>query len=133
MKGLKVELRCMHTHVTGALGGLRVPLNVEDDKMALSFAKSFVTDLAACGARLMRTGAEDKDLALDMAASLGALADARLRHNHMGEHMMQYDRTAVHLLRKRSAIHKNGKLAGRVSAECTAILKTHKHLFRVKG
>jgi hypothetical protein len=133
MKGLKVELRCTHAHVAGAPGGLRVPLNVEDDKMGIAFAKSFVTDVAACGARLMRAGPEDKDLALDMAASLGALADARLRHNHVGEHMMQHDRTAVHLLRKRSAIHKNGKLAGRVSAECTAILKTHKHLFRVKG
>lgn len=132
MKGLRVELRCTHA---GAQGGLRVPLNVEDDKMGLSFAKEFVMDLAACGARLMRTGAgaEDKDLALDMAASLGALADARLRHNHVGEHMMQHDRAAVHLLRKRSVVRKNGKFADRVHADFSAILKTHKHLFRVKG
>ncbi|MBD38795.1 MAG: hypothetical protein CMB11_00220 [Euryarchaeota archaeon] len=133
MKGLKVELRCTHAHVQGALGGLRVPLNVEDDKMGIAFAKGFVVDVAACGARLMGAGADQKELALDMSASLATLSDARLRHNHMGEHMMQYDRTAVHLLRKRSAIHKNGKLAGRVSAECSAILKTHKHLFRVKS
>ncbi len=133
MKGLKVELRCTHTHVTGATGGLRVPLSVDDDKMALSFARSFVTDVAACGAQLMRQGVDEKELALDMAASLGALADSRLRHGHVGEHMMQHDRMAVHMLRKRSAIHKNGKFSGRVSAESMAILKTHKHLFRVKG
>lgn len=135
MKGLKVELRCTHAHVAGAgaPGGLRVPLNVEDAKMGIAFAKGFVTHLAACGAHLMRQGADEKELALDTAAALGALADARLRHNHMGEHMLQHDRTAVHLLRKRSAINKNGKLAGSVSADCAAILKTHKHLFRVKG
>jgi hypothetical protein len=133
MKGLKVELRCTHAHAQGAPGGLRVPLNVEDDKMGLAFAKGFVVDVAACGARLMAAGAEQKELELDMSASLATLADARLRHNHAGEHMVQHDRTAVRLLRKREAIHKNGKLAGRVSAECSAILKTHKHLFRVKG
>jgi len=133
MKGLKVELRCTHAHVQGAPGGLRLPLNVEDEKMGIAFAKGFVTDLAACGARLMRTGADSKELALDMSASLATLSNARQRHNHMGEHMMQHDRTAVHLLRKRSAINKNGKFAGRVPADFTAILKTHKHLFRVKG
>lgn len=135
MKGLKVELRCTHTHAAGALGGLRLPLNVEDEKMSIAFAKGFVTDIAACGAHLLRQGVDEKELALDMACSLAALSDARLRHNHVGEHMLQHDRTAVHLLRKRSAIHKNGKFAGpgRVPADCCAILKTHKHLFRVKG
>jgi len=133
MKGLKVELRCVHAHVAGSTGGLRMPLNVEDDKMDIAFAKNFVTDVAACGARLMRATAEHEDLALDMDASLSALSDARLRHNHMGESIMQYDKTAVHLLRKRTAINKSGKFVGRVSAECSAILKTHKHLFRVKS
>lgn len=135
MKGLKVELRCTHTHAAGAPGGLRLPLNVEDEKMSIAFAKGFVTDIAACGAHLLRQGVDEKELALDTACSLAALADARLRHNHVGEHMLQHDRTAVHLLRKRSAIHKNGKFAGpgRVPADCCAILKTHKHLFRVKG
>lgn len=133
MKGLKVELRCVHAHVEGAPGGLRVPLNVQDDKMDLAFAKSFVMDVAACGARLMHAGAGEADLALDMVASQAELADKRLRHNHMGEQMMQRDRVAVHLLRARSAVNKNGKFAGHVSAECSAILKTHKHLFRVKG
>ena len=60
LKGLKVELRCTHTHVAGAPGGLRLPLNVEDEKMSIAFAKGFVTDIAACGAHLLRQGGGDR-------------------------------------------------------------------------
>jgi hypothetical protein len=40
---------------------------------------------------------------------------------------------AVYLLRKRARLHKSGRFAGRVSAECSAILKTHKHLFKTNA
>ena len=135
MQGLKVELRCAHETKAGAHGGIRLPLNASDAKMDLAFARGFVTDVAACGSRLMRSivGDEDKDLAIDMTAALDGLADARLRHNHVGDALLQRDVMAVHLLRNRSAITKAGKFAGRgVRADANAILKTHKHLFRVK-
>lgn len=134
MHGLKMEFRCAHAHVAGSSGGLRLPLKTTDDKMDIAFAKGYVTDVAACASRLMTMAAEeDKDLQLDMAAALEGLADARLRRNHMGEHMMQHDKTAVWMLRDRSAINKQGRFVGRVPAICSAILKTHKHLFRVKN
>lgn len=133
MQGLKVELRCAHEITTGAHGGIRLALNASDEKMDLAFAKGFVTDVAACGSRLVRTGDEDKNLALDMTAALDGLADARLRHNHVGDSMQQRDVIAVHMLRNRSALTNAGKFAGKgVRADSNAILKTHKHLFRVK-
>ena len=133
MHGLKVDFRCAHVHAAGVRGGLRLPLKTDDEKMDIAFAKSYVTDVAACASRLMTVAAEeDKDLQLDMDATLAGLADARLRRNHMGEHMMQHDKTAVRMLRDRSTINKQGRFAGRVPAVCQAILKTHKHLFRVK-
>lgn len=131
---LKVEFRCLHDHVEGSNGGIRLPLNVSDSKMELDYAKGFLIDLAACGARLMRVGQEDRDLAIDMTASLDALANARLGHGHVGDAMLQRDVIAVCQLRQRSAITKQNRFAGRGGrADANAILKTHKHLFRVKG
>ena len=131
---LKVEFRCLHDHVEGSSGGIRLPLNASDSKMDLAYAKGFLVDLAACGARLMRVGQEDKDLAVDMTASVDALANARLAHSHVGDAMLQRDVIAVCQLRQRSAITKQGRFAGRgARADANAILKTHKHLFRVKG
>ena len=131
---LKVEFRCLHDHVDGSSGGIRLPLNVSDSKMDIGYTKGFLIDLAACGARLMRVGQEDKDLAIDMTASLDALSNARLGHSHVGDTMLQRDVIAVCQLRQRSAITKQNRFAGRgARADANAILKTHKHLFRVKG
>ena len=44
----------------------------------------------------------------------------------------QRDVLAVDLLRRGGVLTKAGRFAGRVRAECSAILKTHKHLFRVE-
>jgi hypothetical protein len=133
MQSLKVELRCAHETSGTARGGIRLPLNVADATMDIGFAKSFVVDLAACGATLMRAGLDTKDVALDMNSALDSLADARLRHNHAGDQMQQRDCVAVYLLRNRSAVNKNGRFAGHLPANCNAILKTHRHLFKVKA
>ena len=48
--------------------------------------------------------------------------------------MLQRDVIAVCQLRQRAAITKAGRFLGRETrADANAILKTHKHLFRVKG
>ena len=134
LEGLKVEFRCLHDHVAGSNGGILLPLNTSDKKMDIAYAKGFLNDLAACGSRLMCVGQEDKDLAIDMTASLDALANARLSHSHVGDAMLQRDVIAVCQLRQRAAITKAGRFLGRETrADANAILKTHKHLFRVKG
>ena len=134
VEGLKAEFRCLHDHAEGSSGGIRLPLSVSDSKMDIGYAKGVLVDLAACGSRLMRVGQEDKDLAIDMSAALDALANARLVHSHVGDAMLQRDVIAVCQLRQRSAITKVGRFAGRgARADANAILKTHKHLFRVKG
>ncbi len=134
LQGLKAEFRCLHDHVEKSTGGIRLPLSLTDSKMDIAYAKGFLADLAACGARLMRVGQEDKDLAIDMSAALDALGNARLSHSHVGDAMLQRDVIAVCQLRQRSAITKAGKFAGRgARADANAILKTHKHLFRVKS
>ena len=131
MLGLKVELRCAHEQApTGATGGVRLPLDVRDAKMDLAFARPFVLDVASCGARLMAPDPPYADLQLDADAAFAELNDLRLQHAHTGDQILQRDVIAVHLLRKRTRLHKSGRFAGRVSAECSAILKTHKHLFK---
>jgi len=131
MLGLKVELRCAHDQgASGAHGGVRLPLDVRDNKMRVVFALPFVVDVASCGACLTRPDPPCADMQLDMDAAFAELNDLRLQHAHVGDQILQRDVIAVHLLRKRSRLHKSGRFAGRVSAECSAILKTHKHLFK---
>ena len=60
------------------------------------------------------------------------LAEARARHAHIGDAMLHHDIVAVYLLRQRTAVTKAGRFVGRVRADCNSILKTHKHLFKVK-
>ena len=133
MKCLQVEFRCTHEKPKSGRGGggLRVPLNVEDEKMDLAYTKDLVMDIASCGARLM-VSQENKDLPLDMTTTLASLEEARARNAHIGDSIRQYDIMAVYLLRHGTAVGKTGRFAGRVRADCNAILKTHKHLFRVK-
>lgn len=134
MLGLKVELRCAHEQApTGATGGVRLPLDVRDAKMDLAFTRPFVLDVASCAARLMLPDPPYADLQLDMDAAFADLNDLRLQHAHVGDQMLQRDVIAVHLLRKRTRLHKSGRFAGRMSAECSAILKTHKHLFKTNA
>jgi hypothetical protein len=67
-----------------------------------------------------------------MDASLDHLNDLRLQHAHVGDRILQRDVMAVDLLRRGGLLHPSGRFVGSVRAECNAILKTHKHLFRVK-
>lgn len=128
--GLKVGLWC--THQEAAKGGMRLPLDVRDEKMDLAFAKSTVHDIASCGARLMQPSPSFAELRLDMDATLAHLNDLRVQHAHVGELILQRDVLAVDLLRRGGVLNTSGRFVGRVRAECTAILKTHKHLFRVQ-
>lgn len=129
MLGLKVGLWCTHQ---GAKSGMRLALDVRDEKMDLAFAKGTVQDVASCGAHLMRPSPSFAELHLDMDASLGHLNDLRLQHAHVGDRILQSDVVAVDLLRRGGVLQPNGRFAGSVRAECNAILKTHKHLFRVR-
>ncbi len=128
--GLKVELRCAHAE---GKAGLRVPLDVRDEKMQLEFAKEFVHDVASCGARLMEENPSYSELKLDMDAAYAHLNDLRLQHAHLTDLILQRDVLAVDLLRHGGVVNRSGRFSGRVRAECNAILKTHKHLFRVKS
>jgi hypothetical protein len=128
--GLKLGLWC--THQGAAKGGMRLPLDVRDEKMDLAFAKATVQDIAGCGARLLQPSAPCGELRLDMDAALAHLNDLRLQHAHVGEQILQRDVLAVDLLRRGGVLNRTGRFAGRVRAECSAILKTHKHLFRVQ-
>lgn len=132
MMGLKVELRCAHEFSTSTRSGVKIELNVSDERMDIAFAKDFILDIAACGSRLMSVGDEDKELIVDMGNTLDELTDERLRNGHIGDTLLQRDVTAVHLLRKGTSVLKTNKFNGRVRADCNAILKTHRHLFRVK-
>lgn len=133
MLGLKVELRCTHEpSPTGGRGGVRLPLDVGDEKMDLAFARDFVVDVASCGAQLARPSPAYHDLKLDMDAALAGLGDLRMRNGHVGDQIMQRDVMAVYLMRCGSTLGKTGRFVGRVRADCNAILKTHRHLFRVK-
>jgi hypothetical protein len=105
---------------------------VRDEKMDLAFAKATVQDIAGCGARLLQPSAPCGELRLDMDAALAHLNDLRLQHAHVGEQILQRDVLAVDLLRRGGVLNRTGRFAGRVRAECSAILKTHKHLFRVQ-
>ena len=133
MKCLSVELRCTHefSKKGRGTGGIKVPLDVSDERMDLAYTKELVRDIASCGARLM-VPTEDRDLQPDMAATLANLAEARARHAHIGDAMLHHDIVAVYLLRQRTAVTKAGRFVGRVRADCNSILKTHKHLFKVK-
>ena len=134
MLGLKMELHCAHeASKTGARGGVRFPLDVRDERMDLGFAREFMVAVASCGARLARPHPALAELEQDTQAAIANLNDLRLQHAHMGDQIMQRDVMAVYLLRNGSAVTKGGKFVGRVRADCHAILKTHKHLFRVKG
>ena len=129
MAGLKCELHCAHDE----RAGLRMPLLANDPKMDLGFAQRFLRDLAACGAHLMAEGAHD-ELATDVAQLMQELEAQRVLHNHVGETMLQRDVSAVYLLRTRAAVStKRGKFEQGVRADCNAILKTHKLLFRKKA
>lgn len=128
--GLKLGLWC--THQGAAKGGMRLPLDVRDEKMDLAFAKTTVQDIAGCGARLLQPSPLYGELRLDTDATLAHLNDLRLQHAHVGEQIMQRDVLAVDLLRRGGVLNRTGRFAGRVRAECSAILKTHKHLFRVQ-
>ena len=130
MLGLKLGLWC--THQGAAKGGMRLPLDVRDEKMDLAFAKTTVQDIASCGARLLQPSPPYGELRLDMDATLAHLNDLRLQHAHVGEQIMQRDVLAVDLLRRGGVLNRTGRFVGRVRAECSAILKTHKHLFRVQ-
>ena len=56
-----------------------------------------------------------------------------VKHNHVGETMLQRDVSAVYLLRTRAAVSsRRGKFEQGVRTDCNTILKTHKHLFRTK-
>ena len=128
--GLKLSLWC--THQGAAKGGMRLPLDVRDEKMDLAFAKTTVQDIAGCGARLLQPSPLYGELRLDTDATLAHLNDLRLQHAHVGEQILQRDVLAVDLLRRGGVLNRTGRFAGRVRAECSAILKTHKHLFRVQ-
>ena len=54
------------------------------------------------------------------------------QHAHVGEKILQRDVLAVDLLRRGGVLSPAGRFKGHVRAECNAILKTHKHLFRVQ-
>lgn len=126
MKELRLELHCMHEDRTG----LHLPLNVEDDKMDIGYAKRFVCDLAACGAKLMAEG-EHTELAADATHLMQELETQRLTHNHVGDTMLQSDVSAVYLLGAKVAVNKkSNKFVGRVAADHNSILKTHRHLFK---
>jgi hypothetical protein len=129
MLGLKVGLWCTHQ---GSRSGMRLPLDVRDEKMDLAYCKGAVHDIASCGAKLMEPNARCSELRLDMEAALGHLNDLRSQHAHVGEKILQRDVLAVDLLRRGGVLTQAGRFKGRVRAECTAILKTHKHLFRVQ-
>ena len=133
MKCLSVELRCTHefSKKGRGTGGIRVPFDVGDERMDLAYTKDLVRDIASCGARLMAPS-EDRDLQPDMAATLANLAEARARHAHIGDAMLHHDIVAVYLLRQRTTVTKAGRFVGRVRADCNSILKTHKHLFKMK-
>jgi len=134
MKCLKVEFRCTHEKPAGGRGGggVRIPLNVEDPKMDLAYTKDVVMGVASCGARLM-SPCEDKDLPIDMTTTLASLEEAQARNSHMGDSIRQHDVVAVYLLRQGTTVNTSGRFGGRVRADCNAILKTHKHLFKVKS
>ena len=127
--GLKVGLWCSHQ---GTRSGMRLPLDVRDEKMDLAFCKGAVHDIASCGAKLMEAGARCGELRLDMEAALGHLGDLRSQHAHVGERILQRDVLAVDLLRRGGVLSPAGRFRGHVRAECNAILKTHKHLFRMQ-
>jgi hypothetical protein len=129
MLGLKVGLWCAHE---GAKSGMRLPMDVRDEKMDLAFAKATVQAVASCGAHLLWPSPSYAELKLDMDASLDHLNDLRLQHAHVGDRILQRDVMAVDLLRRGGLLHPSGRFVGSVRAECNAILKTHKHLFRVK-
>lgn len=128
MLGLKVGFWCAHQ---GSRGGMRLPLDVRDEKMDLAFCKGAVHDVASCGAKLVEAGAKHCELRLDMDAALAHLNDLRAQHLHVGEKILERDVMAVDLLRRGGVLTPAGRFKGRVRAECNAILKTHKHLFRV--
>ena len=130
MLGLKVGFWC--THQGGSRGGMRLPLDVRDEKMDLAFCKAAVHDVASCGAKLTEANSKYSELRLDMEAALGHLNDLRAQHLHLGEKILQRDVMAVDLLRRGGVLTPAGRFKGRVRAECNAILKTHKHLFRVQ-
>lgn len=126
MKGLRLELHCMHED----RAGLHVPLDASDDKMEIGYAKRFVCDLAACGAKLMAEG-EHTDLETDATRLMQELESERLSHNHVGDTMLQRDVSAVYLLGCRVSVSKKAqKFVGRVAANHSSILKTHRHLFK---
>ena len=127
MVGLKLQFHCEHED----RAGLRIPLQAHDEKMELGFAQRFLVDLAACGARVMAEGAHD-ELAIDARQLLQELESKRVANNHASEAMLQRDVSAVYLLRTRSGVKKTtGRFAGRVRPDCNALLKTHKHLFKL--
>ena len=122
-----MQFHCEHEEHAG----IRIPLKTDDARMDLGFAHRFLVDLGACGARLMAEGAHG-DLEIDVGQMLQELENQRIAHNHLGDAMLQRDVSAVYLLRTGSTVtKKTGRFAGRVRADCNAILKTHKHLFRL--
>ena len=127
MVGFHMRFHCEHEE----RAGIRIPLLTDDARMDLGFAHRFLVDLTACGARLMAEGAH-RELEIDVAQLLQELENQRIAHNHLGDAMLQRDVSAVYLLRTGSTVtRKTGRFAGRVRADCNAILKTHKHLFRL--
>mgnify|MGYP001173657950 FL=1 len=125
--GLKLQFQCEHEE----RAGIRIPLQTDDARMDLGFAQRFLVDLASCGARLMDEGAHG-ELATDVSHLLQELESQRISHNHLSDAMLQRDVSAVYLLRTGSSVaKKTGRFSGRVRADCNAILKTHKHLFRL--
>ena len=126
MVNFQMHFHCEHEE----RAGIRIPLKTDDARMDLRFAHRFLVDLGACGARLMAEGAHG-ELEVDVGQMLQELENQRIAHNHLGDAMLQRDVSAVYLLRTGSTVtKKTGKFAGRVRADCNAILKTHKHLFR---
>ena len=126
MKGLRLELHCLHEDRSG----LHIPLDVADTKMDLEYTKPFVCDLAACGAKLMAEG-NHAELRTDVTHRMQELEAQRLAHNHVGDTMLQSDVSAVYLLGTRASIcKKSNKFKGRVAADHNSILKTHRHLFK---
>lgn len=134
MKCLKVEFRCTHDKPASGRGGggIRILFDVEDPKMDLAYTKDAVMGVASCGGRLM-SPCEDKDLQIDMTTTLASLEEAQARNLHMGDSIRQHDVVAVYLLRQGTTVNASGRFGGRVRADCNAILKTHKHLFKVKS
>ena len=103
--------------------------------MELGFAAPCVLDVAACGARLMASDSgTSQDLEPDMDAALAALDDARLSQPCVGDQLQKRDEHAIALLRGRTSINKRGRFGvGSVPPSCYPILKTHKHLFRMRN